>query len=46
MRPKNWSELGQSEVIEFDVHCKMNKAWANEFLSLLKEMQRLGEMGV
>lgn len=45
MRPKNWSELGQNEVVEFDVHCRMKKCWANEFLSLLNEMQRLGNMG-
>lgn len=45
MRPKNWVELGQNEEVEFDVHCKMRKCWANEFLSLLKDMQRLGEMG-
>jgi len=45
MRPKNWVELGQNEEVEFDVHCKMKKCWANEFLSLLVEMQRLGNMG-
>lgn len=45
MRPSNSSELGLEEVVEFDVHCKMKKCWANEFLSLLKDMQRLGEMG-
>ena len=45
MRPKNWVELGQGEEVEFDVHCKMRKCWAHEFLSLLKDMQRLGEMG-
>lgn len=31
MRPKNWTELGQNEEVEFDVHCKMKKCWANEF---------------
>ena len=45
MRPSNWTELGQNEEVEFDVHCKMKKCWANEFLSLLVEMQRLGNMG-
>ena len=45
MRPTNWAELGQNEEVEFDVHCKMKKCWANEFLSLLKDMQRLGEIG-
>lgn len=45
MRPKNWVELGQDEEVEFDVHCKMRKCWAHEFLSMLKDMQRLGEMG-
>lgn len=29
MRPKNWVELGQNEEVEFDVHCKMRKCWAN-----------------
>lgn len=46
MRPKNCSELGQDEIVEFDVHCKMKKCWANEFLSLLTEMQRLGKLGM
>ena len=45
MRPKNWVELGQNEEVEFDVHCKMKKCWAHEFLSLLAEMERLGNMG-
>lgn len=45
MRPKNWTELGQNEEVEFDVHCKMKKCWANEFLSLLTEMERLGKLG-
>lgn len=29
MRPKNWVELGQTEEVEFDVHCKMKKCWDN-----------------
>ena len=45
-RPDNWRELGQDEIVEFDVHCKMNKAWANEFLSMLKAMQSCGALGV
>ena len=45
MRPKNWIELGQNDTVEFDVHCVMKKCWANEFLSMLADMQRLGEMG-
>ena len=45
MRPRNWSELGQNGVVEFDVHCRMKKCWANEFLSFLSLMQELGEAG-
>ena len=45
MRPDNWCELGEDEIVEFDVHCKMNKAWANEFMSMLNLMQSFGEMG-
>ena len=45
MRPKNWVELAQNEEVEFDVHCKMKKCWAHEFLSLLTEMERLGKLG-
>lgn len=45
MRPSNWTELGQDEEVEFDVHCKMRKCWAHEFLSLLAEMERLGKIG-
>jgi hypothetical protein len=45
MRPKNWVESGQDEIVEFDVHCRMKKCWANEFLSLLADMQLLGEIG-
>ena len=35
MRPDNWREIGidEDQIVEFDVHCKMNKAWANEFIS-------------
>ena len=45
MRPNDWRNLGEDEIVEFDVHCKMNKSWANEFLSLLKRMQQNGEIG-
>lgn len=45
MRPDNWRALGEDEVVEFDVHCKMNKAWANEFMSMLNLMQSFGELG-
>jgi hypothetical protein len=48
MRPDNWREVGidEDQIVEFDVHCKMNKAWANEFLSMLKAMQVCGNIGV
>lgn len=45
MRQKDWREQGQDDIIEFDVHCVMKKCWANEFLSLLAEMERLGNIG-
>lgn len=45
MRPNNWRELKEDEIVEFDVHCKMNKSWANEFLSFLKYVEKLGELG-
>lgn len=45
MRPDNWRELKQNEVVDFNVHCKMNKAWANEFLSMLKHMEEMGNVG-
>ena len=45
MRPDNWRALGEDEVVEFDVHCKMNKAWANEFMSMLNLIQSFGELG-
>ena len=35
MRPGNWRKIGEDEIVEFDVHCKMNRAWANEFMSML-----------
>lgn len=45
MRPGNWRKIGEDEIVEFDVHCKMNRAWANEFMSMLKLMQSFGELG-
>lgn len=45
LRPDNWIEKGEDDVVEFDVHCKMNKAWANEFLSMLKLMENNGNAG-
>ena len=35
MRPDDWRNLGEDEIVEFDVHCKMNKSWAREFVSIL-----------
>lgn len=46
MRPDNWRKLKEDEIVEFDVRCKMNRAWANEFLSMLKAMQSCGVLGV
>lgn len=46
MRPDNWRELKEDEIVEFDIHCKMNRSWANEFLSLLKAMQACGALGI
>lgn len=45
MRPDNWRKIGEDEIVEFDVHCKMNRAWANEFMSFLKQLEKLGELG-
>lgn len=45
MRPDNWHDLKEDEIVEFDVHCKMNKSWANEFLSMLKHMEEMGNIG-
>lgn len=47
MRPDNWRSPGidEDEIVEFDIHCKMNRAWANEFLSMLKAMQVCGNIG-
>lgn len=47
MRPDNWREPGidEDEIVEFDIHCKMNKAWANEFLSFLKTIESFGKLG-
>ncbi len=45
MRPDNWRELKEDEIVEFDIHCKMNRAWANEFISFLAFMENCGELG-
>lgn len=45
MRPDNWRELKEDEIVEFDIHCKMNRAWANEFMSMLNLMQSFGKRG-
>ena len=43
MRDNN--NLSNNDVVEFDVHCKMKKCWADEFLSFLKKMQEFGNVG-
>lgn len=45
MRPDNWRDLCEDETMEFDIHCKMSKAWANELLSMLKHMEDMGDTG-
>lgn len=45
MRPDNWRELKEDEIVEFDIHCKMNRAWANEFISFLAGLESCGELG-
>lgn len=45
MRPNDWMEKGENEEVEFDLHCKMKKAWANEFLSMCTSMEAAGQIG-
>lgn len=45
MRPEDWIKKGEEQIVEFDLHCKMNKAWANEFLSMLTSMEAAGQIG-
>jgi len=45
MRNDSWLENGDNEVVEFDIHCKMKKCWADEFLSFLQMIQRQGRSG-
>ncbi len=34
-----------NEIVTFTVTCKMKRRWAEQFLGMLKHMQRLGSMG-
>ena len=37
--------MNDSDIITFDVTCTMNVRWAEQFLGMLHQMQRLGSMG-
>lgn len=35
----------EKEEVEFTIKCKMNRRWADQFMSFLKMMQSYGNMG-
>jgi hypothetical protein len=42
MRSDNWNER---DIVEFDIHCKMKRCWANELLSFLAMIEGFGNIG-
>lgn len=34
-----------NDIVEFDIHVKMERRWVNDFCSMLKEMERNSKVG-
>ena len=34
-----------NDIVEFDIHVKMERRWVNDFCSMLKEMERNSKIG-